>query len=178
MFIYALARIHAADAFGEVRNLGFMAALYMKVANFFNDLGLGESSNDGEEEEDGSKSSDYNPIHLDAYILGISGKFGIELKGIPDLKDMIEGCEKSVSPLHFGVSHDPSDWINSFMSYCDNYGIPGMGFTKNTSSIGGDSLDITSWSSARRKKHSLMNKDPFGKKDLQALKEGMVMAAS
>ncbi|KAF9889062.1 hypothetical protein FE257_008039 [Aspergillus nanangensis] len=41
--------------------------------------------------------------------------------------------------------------------------------------IGGDSLDITTWSSAARKEGSFTGKDPLGKKEMDAIKDGMVL---
>lgn len=41
--------------------------------------------------------------------------------------------------------------------------------------IGGDQYDITTWSSAERKKHSFDKKDPLDKKMIKALKQGLVM---
>jgi hypothetical protein len=41
--------------------------------------------------------------------------------------------------------------------------------------LGGDSLDLTTWSSAERKAHSFEKKDPLGKEIMDAIKKGEVL---
>lgn len=40
--------------------------------------------------------------------------------------------------------------------------------------MGGDGLDITAWSSDRRKRHNL-DKDPLGEEVIDSLKKGLVV---
>ncbi|KAF6819123.1 hypothetical protein CSOJ01_01508 [Colletotrichum sojae] len=49
------------------------------------------------------------------------------------------------------------------------------GFFVNKGGIGGDSLDITSWTPAERKKASFNKKDPLPKKILDGIKDGLVI---
>lgn len=42
--------------------------------------------------------------------------------------------------------------------------------------IGGDTLDITTWTSEERKRKSFDKKDPLGKAEIDAIKNGLVMS--
>jgi hypothetical protein len=41
--------------------------------------------------------------------------------------------------------------------------------------IGGDALDITTWTSAERKEFNFDGRDPFGAREIAALKKGDVL---
>jgi hypothetical protein len=61
---------------------------------------------------------------------------------------------------------DPWMWSRTLTRYGRDFGRP---------KIGGDSCDITTWTSAKRKQASFDHKDPISAKHLKALREGMVM---
>jgi hypothetical protein len=50
----------------------------------------------------------------------------------------------------------------------------GSAGNRTTVVIGGDSLDITTWTSAERKKKAYDKKDPLGK-EIDAIKEGLIL---
>ncbi|KAJ5647183.1 hypothetical protein N7490_003555 [Penicillium lividum] len=61
---------------------------------------------------------------------------------------------------------DPWGWKKTLSQYKKDYGRP---------KIGGDTHDIATFTPAARKKEAFDNKDPLSKKDIDALKAGMVM---
>ena len=71
---------------------------------------------------------------------------------------------------------DPWGWDKSFFTFKTDHATPDFGLGgEKFSTIGGDKLDISAWSSAERKKHSFDKKDPFPKDIAKKLKEGLCL---
>lgn len=167
-----LSRLGAEDLLAdvsEVKNLGLVMALYIKLADGFRSASLLE----GDEEEKIVQPAPFRwtPSKFDDYINGFASKYGITLSGLDDIDYLTADLDTDVQL--------PSDetswrWDKAFKKYSKRYATsPPMGGGK--AKIGGDNLDITAWSSAERKKYSFDEKDPLTKQDLDALKAGMVM---
>ncbi len=55
-------------------------------------------------------------------------------------------------------------------------GVCGFGlWSSKKPRIGGDNMDITAWSSFERKRYHFGNQDPLTKREIRALKEGIVV---
>lgn len=173
LFLTMLSRLEAKDLLADVsdvKNLGLIMALYIKLAATFRAGSLIE----GSEKDKVYKPTPFTwtPSKFDDYINGFATKYGITLRGLPDMDDMTADLETDV---RLPADEAAWGWDKTFKKYSKRYArSPPMGGGK--AKIGGDNFDITAWSSAERKKYSFDKKDPFSKKDLDALKTGMVMS--
>jgi hypothetical protein len=161
----------------EVKNLGVIMALYLQLAA---DLRAHDVLEEDDDEEDGDKDSEddvsveYNETSWDSYVLAYAKKYKITLKGPQNLDKLTADCDDEVELPK--ATKDPWRWSNAFVEYVRECGIPSFAFRgQKRTDIGGDGLDITTWSSAERKKYSFKNKDPLGKKEIAAIKEGMIL---
>lgn len=166
-----LSRLGAEDLLAdvsEVKNLGLIMALYIKLAADFRSGSLLE---EGEDEKTTKPSRfSWTPSHFDDYINGFATKYGITLRGLDNIDDLTADLKTDVQ---LPADEASWGWDKAFKSYSKEYAAcPPVGGGKPH--IGGDNFDITSWSSAERKRYN-SNKDPLTKKDLDALKAGMVM---
>lgn len=107
---------------------------------------------------------------LDKRVLAYAKKHNIELKGLFDIESKLEEPKAEADMLELPASDakegDPWVWKQALAQYKKKYGRPG---------IGGDHLDITTWTSAERKKASFDKKDPMNKKMIDAIKKGLIM---
>lgn len=161
-----LARLEAENLLDDnsaVKNLGLIMALYIKLASVFRDGSLLEE----DAEEVCTEPSRYTwiPDRFDDYINAYAAKFGITLRCLDDIDEM-------TAKLNTGVSLPASggnwEWSKAFKSYQEEY--PG-----EAARIGGDSLDITTWTAGERKEKSFDRKDPLSAALLKNIKKGMVM---
>lgn len=134
------------DQSSEIRNLGFIMSLFISLASEMRDASL--LSDDGEEAvKKSSPRFKFNPSDFDAYIVAYANKFGITLRGPDDIDEMVADLDTDAKLPASG--EDPWGWNDALKSYSKNYATkPPVGGGK--AGIGGDSLDITSWSSAQR----------------------------
>lgn len=136
----------------EVKSLGVVMASFIRLiaADIGPDFGI---NGDG----------------LDKKLLAYAKKQNIELKGLSDLESELEApkaeAETIVIPAADANNGDPWAWQKALAAYKKGYG----------PTIGGDKLDITTWTSAERKKASFDKKDPLNKKMIDAIKEGLIM---
>jgi len=108
---------------------------------------------------------------LVAKVLAYAKKHNIELRALSDIEDRdrfrkyMEEADKLELPASDAKSRDPWGWRKASTLYKKLYG----------PKIGGDKLDISTWTSAERKKAAFDKKDPFNKKMIDAIKDGMIM---
>lgn len=140
----------------EVKNLGMIMGLYIRLG-FDDDLGF----------ED-----------LNTRVLAYATKKNIEIRGLMKLQSRVDGlqaeADKITLPASGAKNNDPWDWkklMGDYEGYCQ--AIPTYAIKPNK--MGGDGCDITTWPSATRKKHSFDKKDPLGKEEMDAIKQGMVI---
>jgi hypothetical protein len=107
---------------------------------------------------------------LDKKVLAYAKKHNIELKGLLDIENKLEKPKAEADMLELPASDakegDPWNWKQALAQYKKKHGGP---------DIGGDHLDITTWTSAERKKASFDKKDPMNKKMIDAIKQGLIM---
>ncbi|KAJ5759710.1 hypothetical protein N7520_006866 [Penicillium odoratum] len=137
----------------EVKSLGVVMGAFVRF--ILTDIGPDHSMDAGE---------------LDKKVLAYAKKYNIELKGLSDLEDELEDQRSVAEALELPASDDknsdPWGWKKTLSQYKKDYGRP---------KIGGDTYDITTFTPAARRKEAFGNKDPLSKKDIDALKAGMVM---
>lgn len=150
MFLTMLARLEREGLLAEnseVKDLGTIMAIYIRLAPTFHDIGLCEDDN------------------FESIIGAYATKFGITLRSPSDIKDLLGDLDKSVTlPKPDKAKDDPWGWTKTLSA-----------FKKDHGKIGGDKLDITSWTSAERRNASFNKRDPLGKEEMKALKAGAVM---
>lgn len=142
----------------EFKNLALIMALYIKVAQQpFPCDGFNE---------------------LDTRVLAYANKHKIPVHDVPGKKDSVDGlqddADKVKLPEFKARRYDPWQWKRNFEDY-EGYveGLPFYAIKPNT--MGGDGLDITTWSSDRRKEHSFDEKDPLGEEVIESLKKGLLV---
>ncbi|KAJ5144825.1 hypothetical protein N7448_002217 [Penicillium atrosanguineum] len=106
---------------------------------------------------------------LDKTVLAYAKKYNIELKGLFGIEKELETAEAEAEKLELPASDDkngdPWNWKTTLAQYQKDYG----------PKIGGDKLDITTWTPAERRKAAFDKKDPFSRKMIDAIKDGMIM---
>lgn len=156
----------------EVKNLGLIMSMFAQIAE---DMRNSDVLEGGEEETveleatDGeAKTFTFDLDNFDNYILGYAKRHNIALPGRSDVEDsMAKMCPEPTRT-------DPWNTAAAFRKYEDECGRAEHSRQKPT--MGGDRLDITTWSSSERRAHSLTGRDPLGKRELAALKMGLVMS--
>ncbi|KAK4119562.1 hypothetical protein N657DRAFT_581472 [Parathielavia appendiculata] len=167
----------------EIINLGLVMALFMDFARGARDYGLLEDSNE-ESLGPAKDKKKWEPHAFDNQILTYARKYDISLVGPHDIKKTIDAADGDVDlPAEKSVTGkaDPFGFTKSLKKYkSDRGGITAFlaGNKSSKTPIGGDHLDITTWSSAKRKSKAFDKKDPLGKKEIDALKEGLVLSVA
>jgi hypothetical protein len=134
----------------EIKNLGHMMALWLRLAEepcpiFFETR-----------ESDGTR-------RLASIIMAYAMKYDIALPNpgnLDSIKAIVEPRAKKVKlPAPESKKNDPWDWNKSLKSYVGKFEVPAFAFAPGP--VGGDKLDVTSWTSERRKKYAFDKKDPL-----------------
>ncbi|KAI1323514.1 hypothetical protein F5Y16DRAFT_344853 [Xylariaceae sp. FL0255] len=184
MFLSMLAkldRLQLLSADSQVKSLACTTAQYMDLAE---DLRRGDLLA-GARRKKYSGKKPLQAAYFDDAILSYAVKRNITLCGPPNLQDLIANAkpepelplETSKDPWAFKqmlAKYEAKDYVELFRFMTGNS--RAHGFDKGAhSGIGGDTLDITTWTSACRKEKSFDNKDPLPKEIIKNLKEGLVM---
>ncbi|KAI8944430.1 hypothetical protein F4801DRAFT_571691 [Xylaria longipes] len=164
MFLAMLAQLDELGLVGdatEVKSLGCTMAMYMALAAEMRGL---SALGDGPRNESGTKGKKFQPDYFDDAILSYANKRGVMLRGPSDIEEIVAEAEGDVG-LPAKNARDPWGWKAGLKKYTKD----------RDGKIGGDHYDITTWPSAERKAASFNKKDPLSRKDMDALKKGMVM---
>lgn len=147
MFLTMLARLEREHLLQnqspEVRNLGLFMALFIKLESNIVEGSLLERN----EEETVKKSSPkfkFNQSNFASHILAYANKFAITLQGLSNIDVLVAELDTDAK-LPAASGKDPWGWDTALKAYSKSYAVKGK--------IGGDSLDINSWSSAERKQY-------------------------
>lgn len=166
----------------EIKNLDVMMAIFLDIAHGARCYGFLEDSAT-ESLGPAKDKKEWQPEFFDNHILAYARKYDIDLIGIDGIDKLIEDTDADVDlPVPASNADDKADpfgFVKGLKGYKKEHG----GVTaflaqskKSNSVIGGDHLDITSWTSAKRKSKAFNKKDPLGKEELAALKNGAVMS--
>ncbi|GIJ98243.1 hypothetical protein Aspvir_000358 [Aspergillus viridinutans] len=180
MFLAMLAKLEHLNLLtpdSEVKNLGFIMASYIKLAATEDILDLHDITDEVKKNNGTDETITFVRSDFPSHILAYAKKYNIKLVGptgidkiIEDLDDEAEVPERDEEP--FG---DPWNFADASEEYADNHACCHNGRKGFKSQLGGDTLDITTWSSADRKKASFDGKDPLGKEERDAIKNGLIM---
>ncbi|CAG9993052.1 unnamed protein product [Clonostachys byssicola] len=149
----------------SVKNIGWIIGLYLKMTDLFRDMGLAEE----EPQPSKAKAFKFRYGNFELYLRVYARRCNVT---IPD-----ESSSPSDTDLTMPKesAKDPWSWTRSFSEYqgcfAPYYAYRGAHRRK----VGGDGLDITTWTSAERKAASFDKKDPLNKTAIKNLKEGNVL---
>lgn len=162
-------------------NLGLVMALFMDFAHSARDYGLLESDKKvwlGPMKD----KKKWQPHYYDRHILAYARKYDIALAGPRNINITITDAKADVelpTPESNNTDKaDPFGFVKTLKKYKEEYSGITSFFTGKPSptGIGGDSLDITSWTSAKRKSKAFDKKDPLSAGHRAALKKGEVLS--
>jgi hypothetical protein len=187
LFMSMLARLERENLLSgdsEIKNLGLIMAAFMSLAHGCRDYGLLEESKQ-EALGPAKDKKKWEPHAFDNQILAYARKYGIELVGPTNIEKIVGDANADVDlpvPESNTGKADPFGFTKSLKKYkVDEGGITAfMVGNKNIKTpIGGDSLDITTWTSAKRKSKAFDKKDPISKELMAGVKnEGLVISIS
>ncbi|KAI1654161.1 hypothetical protein F4813DRAFT_215619 [Daldinia decipiens] len=168
MFLDMLAQLDGLNLVGDatdVKSLGTVMAIYLKIASEVRSIGgiLEEDDDDR-----GGRKPKFQANHFDDAILSYANQRGVTLQGPEDIDEITANLEGEVE-LPKKNAKDPWGFKTALKIYEKNYG------KGKPHAIGGDDLDITTWTSSQRKQANFDHKDPLGKREIDAIKKGMVM---
>lgn len=145
----------------EIKDLGLVMALYMQMAKSYrDDISLLQGK---------SQSS-----RFDDYVLAYANKHAVPLVGPSDIDEIAAACDGTVKlPAATDKKPDPWGSAAAIKKYEKEHGWKG-GRASKSIKIGGDKHDIMAMSSAERKAHNFNKKDPLGKREMEALKKGLI----
>ncbi|KAI1780282.1 hypothetical protein F4818DRAFT_1423 [Hypoxylon cercidicola] len=171
MFLNMLAQLDDQNLVGDatdVKDLGTIMAIYLKIATDMRQYGILE--------HDGKKGTKkFKPERFDDAILSYANQRGVTLQGPNDIDELTANLNGDVELTNKGAK-DPWGWKAGLTNYKKAYaGLTNFMVKKKSSDIGGDALDITTWTSAERKAKNFDKKDPLGKREIDAIKKGLVM---
>ncbi|KAI1753656.1 hypothetical protein F4782DRAFT_64443 [Xylaria castorea] len=167
MFLAMLAQLDELGLVGDataVKSLGCTMAMYMALAS---DMRKCNALEDYPRDKPKTAAKKFQPDYFDDAVLAYANKRGVMLRGPEDIEEVIAEAIGDVN-LPAKKAKDPWGWKADFKKYTKSQG----------GKIGGDHHDITTWSSAERKEASFDKKDPIRKKDIDALKQGLIMQIS
>ncbi|KAK4213916.1 hypothetical protein QBC37DRAFT_315491 [Rhypophila decipiens] len=193
LFLRMLTELESKSLLGpdsEVKNLGLMMTVWIDIAEGASHLSLLDESNKEAILPKGDKKFWY-PHRYQDQILAYAAKYKIPLVGMSeaDVQAKLgangdDDGERSADLPVFKAddpkrTEDAFGFDKDYKSYVSkNQGVTGFLSRRREpckSKIGGDMLDITSWSSAERKKANYKGNDPLGKKELDAIKRGGIL---
>ncbi|KAI0874957.1 hypothetical protein GGS24DRAFT_321611 [Hypoxylon argillaceum] len=173
MFLAMLAQLDALALVGDataVQSLGCTMAQYMALASTMRSLNaLGSAPRRAY----GARRV-FQPDYFDDAVLAYANARGVTLRGPADIEEVVADAVAEVA-LPASGARDPWGWRAALAAYRAKHAAATMWKPNGPRKIGGDAYDITTWESSERKAAAFDNKDPLKKRDIDALKEGLVM---
>lgn len=150
----------------DTKNIGWVMALYLELATSLQDQGVLEDARPSK-----AKTFKFNADNLSLYLQSYASRCGITMPGVANISK-----DANLTMLKVDAK-DPWGWTSSFSKYRSGCVAPRYAFRgSHRGVIGGDGLDISTWTSAERKKHAFDKKDPLPKDAAKNLKDGFVLA--
>ncbi|KAE8316876.1 hypothetical protein BDV41DRAFT_573380 [Aspergillus transmontanensis] len=171
MFLTMLAELEKEgqlEAHSDVHNIGLIMGLIASEANTLR--------SDGSINIKKSKAKSYHGQNFIPYLLAYASKGNISMRGPSNIDEIIAEGEELSEQENVELptaQKDPWKWGTAFKAYKRNAVAPYGGRSRTV--IGGDCLDITTYSSAERKKASFTKKDPLTADMIKKIKEGLVL---
>lgn len=183
MILYMLAQLETQNLLSndsEIKNLGMIMALFMAFARRSRKYGMLRGTRETGLGPAGEKKK-WNPNTFDRHILAYARKYSIDLvgpEGIDKVTSAVDGNVDLPDRALDTANLDPFRFTEALILYkglCRG-SLPLVAGRKTKRKMGGDHFDITTWSSADRKAACYRGtEDPLKKKDIDALKAGMIM---
>ncbi|EIT78186.1 hypothetical protein BDV35DRAFT_405806 [Aspergillus flavus] len=156
------------EAHSDVHNIGLIMGLIAGEANTLRSDGFINIKK--------SKAKSYHGQDFIPYLLTYASKGNISLRGPSNIDEIIAEGEELSEQENVELptaQKDPWKWGTVFKAYKRNAVAPYGG--RSRTAIGGDCLDITTYSSAERKKASFTKKDIISADMIKKIKEGLVL---
>lgn len=147
----------------EVKDLGLVMAYYVEIAHE-------ELSNGYYRAEHTLSTDEYAATKFGAFILAYAKKYNITVPLLPKYTEELD-------ELEVPEQSTPQDaWMfDASLRKYSKLHVVGSFRPRRAARIGGDSLDITTWTAAERRSHHFENRDPLGRQVLDAIKEGLIV---
>lgn len=176
MFLSMLAELEKQGQLAHVRNLGWVMGMVAREAYAMRSDGFIEAP-EGMKKK---KKKAYAGEHFVPYLLAYGAKHNITMYGPSNIADIIAEAEEEAEEQNVelpAAAQDPWGWATGFKAYERKNKATAYGAgSRSKAAIGGDSLDITTYSPAERKAQSFNKKDPLTKDMIKALKDGMCLS--
>ncbi|KAK4443500.1 hypothetical protein QBC34DRAFT_361957 [Podospora aff. communis PSN243] len=178
LFLSMLARLEREKLLSkdsEVQNLGLIMGLFMGIEQ---NMGF-ELEAEDEPLLPKTSRKKWNPAEFAHYIVAYARKHDIQLRGPRGLEELVAEVPEDVEPPANTGKTDPFGFEVALRE-CTQQNAGVLDFLskrkkKGTSLIGGDGLDITTWTPAERKQFAFDGKDPLTKSMLDHPKAGDVL---
>ncbi|KAI5864088.1 hypothetical protein GGS23DRAFT_562854 [Durotheca rogersii] len=171
MFLNMLAELDKKSLLGDatdVKSIGTTMAMYLEIM-------ANARASGALEEVKKNTSTKFNPGRSDDAILTYANQRGVTLQGPRDVDELTAGLNGDIELPSAGAG-DLWGWKAGLKRYETKYAkVTVYVSKKNGVRIGGDALDITTWTSAKRKAANFDKKDPLGKREMDAIKNGLVI---
>ncbi|RAH71294.1 uncharacterized protein BO66DRAFT_410467 [Aspergillus aculeatinus CBS 121060] len=172
-----LAELEKQGQLAHVRNLGWVMGMVAREADAMRSDGFIEAP---EGMKKNKKKKAYAGEHFVPYLLAYGAKHNITMYGPSNIADIIAEAEEEAEEQNVelpAAAQDPWGWATGFKAYERKNKATAYGAgSRGKAAIGGDSLDITTYSPAERKAQSFNKKDPLTKDMIKALKDGMCLS--
>ncbi|KAI0972850.1 hypothetical protein F4678DRAFT_427145 [Xylaria arbuscula] len=172
MFLAMLAQLDGLGLVGDataVQSLGCTMAMYMDLASTMRSANIIDDT----PRKEYTRETKFQPDYFEDAVLTYANKRGVTLQGPDDIEELMAQADGDIE-LPEKDDKDPWGWKAALKKYAKDHGTSRS--SRGAAKIGGDDLDVTSWSSAERKEASFTNKDPFAKKDIEAIKNGLILS--
>ncbi|EFY91751.1 hypothetical protein MAC_02341 [Metarhizium acridum CQMa 102] len=149
----------------DTKNLGWMMALYQEMAKAMRQQGLLESA-----QPLNSKAFKFRAGNLSLYLQSYARRRGITVPGAADTANDTDLTMPKTD------AKDPWGWARAFAAYRRECVAPVYAYRGwHRQAIGGDGLDISTWTSAERRVCAFDDKDPLPKDAVENLKRGLAL---
>ncbi|KAJ3565697.1 hypothetical protein NPX13_g7410 [Xylaria arbuscula] len=172
MFLTMLAQLDEQGLVGDataVQSLGCTMAMYMELASAWR----AQSVLEEDDRKSYNKKLKFQPDYFEDAVLTYANKRGVTLQGPKDIEELMAQAVGDIELPEKGAK-DPWGWNAALKTFTKNHGASYS--ARSARKIGGDHHDVTTLSSAERKAASFTKKDPFSKKDLENIKNGMILS--
>ncbi|KAF5127127.1 hypothetical protein E5D57_008055 [Metarhizium anisopliae] len=147
----------------DTKNLGWMMALYQEMANSMQEQGLL-----GDAHPLNPKMFKFRAGNLNLYLQSYAYRCGITVPGVADISKDTDITMPKMTARPMGLGEDLFELPAHVRS---TYAFRGT----HRRAIGGDGLDISTWTNLERRHYAFDKKDPLANDTVKTLKEGLVL---
>ena len=180
----SLEKRHLLSKNSEVKNVGLVMALYLKLAytlrqqSAFDPAWWPPSQTEPTSAAQGRKVKlrDFSPAKFGSYVLTYATRNKVALCGVESLERYTSALDAYITMPKEAAKDDHWGWFSGFNEYLQ-LGVlsPAAIKTRPRMIIGGDVLDVTTWTSDERKMYSAEKQDPLTDEHISAVCGGAVL---